>query len=89
MFAVNQDRVDKPIGQVMSYLGGVLLGQLVSMADRFDSWRLLRRFCDEARRDATIHELNLLSDYCLDDVGVSRSVDRRADDLVRRLRMGG
>jgi uncharacterized protein YjiS (DUF1127 family) len=89
MFAVNQDRADKPIGQVMSYLSGVLLGQLVSMADRIDSWRLLRRSCDEARRDATIRELNLLSDYYLDDVGVSRSVDLRADDLVRRLRMGG
>ena len=89
MFAVSQDRVDKPIGQVMSYLGGVLLGQLVSMAYRLGSWRLRRRSCDEARRDATIRELNLLSDYYLDDVGVRRSVDRRADDLVRRLRMGG
>ena len=89
MFAVNQDRVDKPIGQVMSYLGGAFLGQLVSVADRLDSWRPLRRSRDEARRDATIRELNLLSDYYLNDVGVRRSVDRRADDLVRRLRMGG
>ena len=89
MFAVNQGRVDRPIGQVMSYFGGVFLGQLVSVADRLDSWRLLRRLREETRRDATIRELNLLSDYYLDDVGVTRSVDRRADDLVRRLRLGG
>ena len=89
MFAVNQGRVDRPIGQVMSYFGGVFLGQLVSVADRLRPWRLLHRFRDEARLDATIRELNLLSDYYLDDVGVTRSVDRRADDLVRRLRLGG
>ena len=89
MFAVNQDRVDKPIGQVVSYLGGAFLGQLVYVADQLDPWRLFRRFRDKARRDATIRELNLLSDYYLDDVGVRRSIDRRADDLVRRLRLGG
>ena len=89
MFAVDQDRGDRPIGQIMSYFGGVFLGQLVSVADRLDPWRLLRRFRDKARHNATIRELNLLSDYYLDDVGVRRSVDRRADELVRRLRMGG
>ena len=89
MFTVNQDRVDKPIGQVVGYFGGVFRGHLVSAADRLDPWRLLRWFRNEARRDATIRELNLLSDYYLDDVGVRRSVDRSADDLVRRLCMGG
>jgi hypothetical protein len=89
MFAVNQGRVDKSIGQVMSYFGRVFLGQMASVAGRLDPWRLLRRFRDEARRDTTIRELNLLSDYYLDDVDVRRSVDRRADDLASRLRLGG
>ena len=88
MFAVDQDR-DKPIGEDMNDFGGVFLGLLISVADRLDPWRLLRWFRNEARHDATIRELNQLSDYYLDDVGVRRSVDRRADDLVRRLRMGG
>jgi hypothetical protein len=73
----------------VNHLGDTFLGQLVSVADRLDPWRLFRRFQDEARRNATICELNLLTDYYLDDVGVRRSVDRRADDLVRRLRLGG
>jgi uncharacterized protein YjiS (DUF1127 family) len=89
MFVVNPGKADRSIGQLVNHLGGKFLGQLVFIADRLDAWRLLRRFQDEARRNAPIRELNLLSDYYLDDVGVRRSVDRRADDLVRRLRLGG
>ena len=89
MFAGNPGEADRSIGQLVNHLSDTFLGQLVSVADRLDPWRLFRRFQDEARRNATICELNLLSDYYLDDVGVRRSVDRRADDLVRRLRLGG
>jgi hypothetical protein len=89
MFAVNPGKADRSAGQLVNHFGGTFLGQLVFIADRLDPWRLFRRFQDEARRDATICELELLSDYYLDDVNVRRSVDRRADDLVRRLRLGG
>ena len=89
MFAVNPGKADGSIGQLVNHFGGKFLGQLVFIADRLDPWRLFRRFQDEAGANATIRELNLLSDHYLDDVGVRRSVDRRADDLVNRLRLGG
>jgi uncharacterized protein YjiS (DUF1127 family) len=89
MFAVNPGKADRSTGQLVNHFGGTFLGQLASMTDRLDPWRLFRPFQDEARRNATFRELNLLSDHDLDDVGVRRSVDRRADDLVKRLRLGG
>ena len=89
MFAVNPGKADRSTGQLVNHFGGTFLGQLVFIADRLDPWRPFRRFQDEARRNATIRELNLLSDHYLDDVGVRRSVDRKADDLVRRLCLGG
>jgi hypothetical protein len=88
MFAVNLDKADRSIGQLGKY-HGAFLGQLLGTAGRLNAWRLFRRIQDEARRNAPIRELNLLSDYHLDDVGVRRSVDWRADDLVKRLRLGG
>ena len=89
MFAVNPGKADRSAGQLVNHFGGTFLGRLVFMADRLDPWRLFRRFQDEAGPNATIRQLNLLSDHYLDDVGVRRSVDRRADDLVKRLRLGG
>ena len=39
--------------------------------------------------DATLRELNLLNDHCLDDIGRRRPLDPKTDDLVKRLRAGG
>jgi hypothetical protein len=36
-----------------------------------------------------LRELNLLSDHCLNDIGRRRPIDRKTDDLVKRLRAGG
>jgi uncharacterized protein YjiS (DUF1127 family) len=89
MFAVNPGKADRSIGQLVDHFGGTFLGQLVFIAHWLDPWQRFRRFRDEAGPNATIRELNLLSDHYLDDVGVRRSVDRKADDLVKRLRLGG
>jgi len=89
MFAVNQYKTDKSIGRVLKDLGGAFLKQLVFIDDRLGPCKVFRWFQDEARRNATIRELNLLSDYCLDDTGVRRPFDLRTDDLVKRLRAGG
>jgi len=89
MVAINQDEIDKSIGWIRKYSGGVFMEQLAFMVDRLDPWRLVRRLQDLARHNAAKRELNLLSDYCLDDIGAKRRVDLRADDLVNRLRAGG
>jgi uncharacterized protein YjiS (DUF1127 family) len=88
MFAVNPGKDDRPIGQVANY-SGAFLWLLLAMADRLDPRRFFRLFRDDAQRNETIRELNLLSDHYLDDAGARRSADRRADDLVNRLRLGG
>ena len=88
MFAVNPGKAGRSIGQATTY-SGAFLWSLLAMADRLDPRRFFRLFRDEAQRNETIRELNLLSDHYLDDAGARRSVDRRGDDLVNRLRLGG
>jgi Domain of unknown function (DUF1127) len=89
MFAVNQDKADKSPGRALKDLRGALLKQLVVVEDRLELCRVFRWFQDEARRSAMIRELNLLNDYCLDDIGIRRPYDLKTDDLVKRLRAGG
>jgi uncharacterized protein YjiS (DUF1127 family) len=89
MFAVHQDEAGKSSERIARYLGDAFLKQLVFRRLRLNPWRLFRRLRDEARRNATIRELNMLSDHYLDDVAVRRRIDLRADDLVKRLRAGG
>ena len=89
MNAFNLARADRAVGQSLKGLAGECLGQLVLVAGRLNPWRLLHRFQDEAQRNETIGELNLLSDHYLDDVGMKRRTDLRTDNLVKRLCMGG
>ena len=88
MFAVNQDKA-KSTGQILKDLRGAFLEQLAVIDDRFGIRKLFRWLQDEARRNALMRELNLLNDYCLDDIGLRRPFDLRTDDLVKRLRAGG
>ena len=89
MFAVNQHKSDKSAGQILKDLCGAFLGQLSVIDDRLGLRKLVRWLHDEAGRNATLRELNLLNDYCLDDIGRRRPLDQQADDLVKRLRAGG
>jgi hypothetical protein len=83
MFAVNQDRAQRSAGALKD-LWVALLEQLVAISDRLGVCEIFRRFLDEARRN----ELNGLTDYCLEDIGVRRRLDPKIDDLVKRLRTG-
>jgi hypothetical protein len=87
MFAANQDKADRSIGRILKDLGGAFLEQLVFVGDQLG--HVFRWLQDEARHSATILELNLLNDYCLDDIGIKRPFDLRTDDLIKRLRAGG
>jgi len=89
MFAVHQDKADKYPGRAPKDLCGALLRQLVVIEDRLDLCRVFRWLQDGARRNAMIRELDLLNDYCLDDIGIRRPFDLKTDDLVKRLRAGG
>jgi uncharacterized protein YjiS (DUF1127 family) len=89
MNAFNLARADRAVGQSLKGLAGECIGQLVLVAGRLNPWRLFHRFQDEAQRNETIGELNLLSDHYLDDVGMKRRTDLRTDNLVKRLCMGG
>jgi hypothetical protein len=89
MSAVNQGELGGSNERVTRYLGNAFLIQLDFTSDRFDPWRLFYWLRGEARRNATIRELDMLSDYYLDDLAVRRQIDLRADDLVKRLRAGG
>ena len=89
MTTANLGKVDRATASSVKYLGATFLGHLIAIADRLDPLQLFRWFQDQARANETMRELNLLRDRYLDDVGVRRSVDPRADDLVRRLRIGG
>ncbi len=51
--------------------------------------KLVRWLHDETGRTATLRELNLLNDHCLDDIGRRRPLDPKTDDLVKLLRAGG
>jgi uncharacterized protein YjiS (DUF1127 family) len=89
MIAVHLVRADRAISQSPKDPVGAFLGRLIFVTGRLNPWRLLRPFQDEARGNETIRELNLLSDHYLDDVGIKHRIDLRADDLVKRLRLGG
>ena len=89
MFAVNQDKVDKPSGQGLKEFCGAFLGQLAAMGDRFGLPNFVRWLQDEAQGNAMLRELNLLNDHCLNDIGRRRPLDQKTDDLVKRLRAGG
>jgi uncharacterized protein YjiS (DUF1127 family) len=88
VFAVNQDKADKSAGRVLKDLLGAFL-ELAVIDDRFGLFKVFRWLQDETRRNALMRELNLLNDYCLDDIGIRRPFDQRPDDLVKRLRAGG
>jgi len=89
MFAVNRDKADKSAGQILKDLCGAFLGRLAIIDDRLGLRKLVRWLHDEAGRNATLRELNLLNDHSLDDIGRRRPLDQQADDLVKRLRAGG
>ena len=89
MFASNQDKAAKSAGQILKDLRGAVLEQLTGIGDRLGLRRLFRRLQDEAGHSAAVHELALLNDYCLGDIGIKRRLDPKTDDLVRRLRAGG
>ena len=88
MFAVNQDKADKFAGQILKNLCGAFLGRLAVIDDRLGLRKLVRWLHDEAGRNATLRELNLLNDHSLDDIGRRRPSDQKTDDLVKRLRTG-
>lgn len=89
MFAVHQDKADRSICRVLKDLGRAFLERVVVIGDQLGLCNVFCWLRDEARHDATMRELNLLNDYCRDDIGIKRPFDLRTDDLVRRLRAGG
>jgi len=89
MFAANQDETDRSIGRVLKDVGGAFLDHLVFIGDQLGLCNVLRWLRDEREHHATMRELNLLNDQCLDVIGIKRPLDLRNDDLVRRLRAGG
>ena len=89
MFAVNQDKADESPSRTLKDLYGAILEHLAITDDRFGLRKLFRWLRNETLRNAMMRELNLLNDYCLDDIGVRRPLDPRTDDLVKRLRAGG
>ena len=89
MFAANQDRIDRSIARVLKDLGGAFLEPLAFIGNQLGICNVVRWLQDEAQHDTTMRELNLLCEYCLDDMGIKRPFDLRTDDLVSRLRAGG
>ena len=89
MVAVNQGKADKSAGQIRKNFFGAFLRQLAVIDDRLGLRKLVRWLHDEAGRNATLRELNLLNDHCLNDIGRRRPLDQKTDDLVKRLRAGG
>ena len=88
MVAVNQGKADKSAGEIRKNFFGAFLRQLAVIDDRLGLRKLVRWLRDEAGRNATLRELNLLNDHCLDDIGRRRPLDQKTDDLVKRLRTG-
>jgi hypothetical protein len=89
MITANLAKVDRTTASSVNYLRGTFLRHLIAIADRLDPLQLFRWLQDRVGASEAMQELNLLRDRYLDDVGARRSVDPRADDLVRRLRIGG
>jgi hypothetical protein len=89
MFASNQDKADGSPGQTLKDLRGALPVPLAVIDGWFGVVGIFRWLRDEAQHSALMHELNLLDDHCLNDLGVRRPFDQRTDDLVKRLRAGG
>jgi uncharacterized protein YjiS (DUF1127 family) len=86
MLTVNQDKIDRSIVQG---LGSAFLAPLVFIGDWLGLYKAFHWLQDERRRNAVIRELNLVSDYYLNDVGIKRSdIDSIADEMVKRLREG-
>jgi hypothetical protein len=78
MSAVNRDKADKAL-----FWGPAVID------DRLGLRKLVRWLHNETGRNATLRELDLLNDHCLDDIGRRRPLDPKTDDLVKRLRAGG
>ena len=89
MFAANQGKAARSMGRVRKDVGGGFLQPLVQIGHRMGPRSFFRWLRDEAQGHATMRELHRLDDHGLDDIGVKRTLDPRADDLVRRLRAGG
>ena len=89
MIAIDLAKAGRAVGPSEDHLGSAFLGRLNRCVSRLDPRRLMRRIQDETRGHATRRELDLLSDYYLDDIDVRRTVDPKAHDLVNRLRAGG
>jgi uncharacterized protein YjiS (DUF1127 family) len=87
MFAVNQDKADKSIGQVLQDLTGGFLAPLGCIGDGLRLYKVFRWLQDERLRNATIRELNRLNDDYLDDIGIKRRDIRPiVNAMVKRLR---
>jgi hypothetical protein len=86
MFATNQGKADRFMGRVLKDVGVVFLERLVFIGDQVGLCNVLHWLQREVQHNATMRELNLLSDYYLDDIGIKRPSDPRTDDLVTRLR---
>ena len=86
MSIMNQDSTVTLFGLTRRRLHGGFMERLALTAGRLHPRRLLRQL---QGRNETKREFDLLSDYYLNDIGAKRSVDRKADDLVARLRLGG
>jgi hypothetical protein len=89
MFAIDQDKTGASSGQILKDHISALLQQLTAIDDRVGVRKLFCWLQDEGRRKALLRELNGLNDECLNDMGLKRPLDPRADDLVKRLRAGG
>ena len=87
MFAPNQTQADGAVHEVRDR--GVAFPQPFVFIGNQLGICIVRWLHDKARHHAAMRQLNRLSDYCLDDMGIERPLDPRTDDLVRRLRAGG
>jgi hypothetical protein len=87
MLGTNGARIGKSIGHRAQDVSGVLLAPLGLIQSRL--YEVVCWFSNEWRLNATIRELNLLNDHCLDDIGLRRPFNLKTDDLMRRLRAGG